>query len=64
NDLWYWEITMVTNDIESMFSELIAPLDQLVSSGIVTLPDQNPLGYQRAFIFRDRDGHAIKVISV
>jgi len=60
-DLWYWQTTLVVNDVERAAAQ-IRETAQLVSTGVVTIPDR-ALGFERGFLVRDPDGHAIKVVS-
>lgn len=64
NDLWHWEITLLTDDIEAAFRHLNTHLGDHAVSEIVTLPEAAPLGCRRAFTLRDADAHALKIIEV
>lgn len=63
NDLWHWEATLVTADIERVFKDCVTNGESLITSQIVTLPEDNPFGYTRAFMLRDPDGHALKIVE-
>jgi hypothetical protein len=60
-DLWHWQTTMVVSDLESAAVQLDG-LAQPVSAGIVALPDLT-LGFRKALLVRDPDGHAIQIVS-
>lgn len=63
NDLWYWQTTLITDNLESAFRQCKDFNYYLISSGIIELPD-NTLGFQRGFIVRDPDGHAMRLIQL
>jgi len=60
-DLWYWQTTLVVNDVERAAAQ-VRETAQVVSTGVVAMPDRS-LGFERGFLVRDPDGHAIKVVS-
>lgn len=60
-DLWHWQTTMVVSDVETAAMQLDG-VAQPVSGGIVLLPDA-ALGFRKALLVRDPDGHAIHIVS-
>lgn len=62
NDLWHWDITMVVEDAAATANRLQQAGVPFISSGLVELPDA-ALGFQKGFLVRDPDGHAIRVIE-
>jgi catechol 2,3-dioxygenase-like lactoylglutathione lyase family enzyme len=63
NDLWHWEITLVSDDLDRDFMAAQQHGGRLLSSGIIPLPSDNPFGYGRGFALRDHDGHALRVLG-
>jgi catechol 2,3-dioxygenase-like lactoylglutathione lyase family enzyme len=62
NDLTHWHTTLFTADLPSAATALRTAHATFVSPGAVTLVDRT-LGYSRALIARDPDGHAIQLAS-
>lgn len=60
-DLWHWQTTLVVVDAEAAAASLHGAT-QTVSSGVVTLSDKI-LGFSKALLIRDPDGHAIQLVS-
>jgi catechol 2,3-dioxygenase-like lactoylglutathione lyase family enzyme len=60
-DLWHWQTTLVVSDVEAAAATLdgVVPF---VSSGVVILPDRS-LGFAKRLLVRDRDGHALQLVS-
>jgi len=57
SDLWHWQIqTILWNDTE-MTDTVLKTQTASVSSGVIELPDA-VLGYSKAYLLRDPDGHA------
>ncbi|MEM9542065.1 MAG: VOC family protein [Cyanobacteria bacterium P01_E01_bin.42] len=63
NDLWYWQTTLVTEDLGTALQQLQKNGCDLISPSIVELPD-NKLGFKMGAIVRDPDGHALRLIQV
>lgn len=62
DDTWHWQTSLLTNDIEKLYNEFKSLHYKIVSSQIVRL--QSNEGKQgKAFIVRDRDGHAVLLIE-
>ena len=62
NDLVHHETRLATDDIEAALKALQERRYQLVSSGIATLPGAE-VGFHRAVIVRDPDGHPIELVK-
>jgi catechol 2,3-dioxygenase-like lactoylglutathione lyase family enzyme len=63
NDLWYWQTTLATPEIENLAKRLRCAGYKLISSNVVRLPDCR-LGFNKGFIVRDPDGHALRVVEL
>jgi catechol 2,3-dioxygenase-like lactoylglutathione lyase family enzyme len=62
NDLWHWEITVLVNDLERAAQAVEARGGHRISDQIAELPDPD-LGYRRALLVRDPDGHALRLVQ-
>lgn len=62
NDLWHWQTTFETNQVNPLADVLSNNKFDFISSGLVNL-DGNKLGFKWALLVRDRDGHAIRLIE-
>jgi catechol 2,3-dioxygenase-like lactoylglutathione lyase family enzyme len=62
NDLWHWQVNLVTADLAAAAAPLRAGRDPLVSPGAVELPE-NGLGFRAGLMARDPDGHAMLLIE-
>jgi catechol 2,3-dioxygenase-like lactoylglutathione lyase family enzyme len=60
-DLWHWQTTLVVPDVEAVAAQ-VHGMGQMISSGVVTLPDK-VLGFGKAFLVRDPDGHVMQLVS-
>lgn len=60
-DLWHWQTTLVVPDVETAAAALQGATQRL-SSGVVTLPDK-ALGFSKALLVRDADGHALQLVQ-
>jgi catechol 2,3-dioxygenase-like lactoylglutathione lyase family enzyme len=60
DDIWYWQTIVVASDIESLFDRLKKSGYSFVSKGVIELRGNKGIPI-KAFIVRDRDGHAILV---
>jgi catechol 2,3-dioxygenase-like lactoylglutathione lyase family enzyme len=60
NDLAHWQITMQATGL----TQLLAPtrLFALVSPDVTTI-DRTPLGFSRALLVRDPDGHGVRLVQ-
>ena len=62
NDLIHWQTTLKARDVEAAAASLRRAGVPMVSSGTVALPDRT-LGFTKALIVRDPDGHAMEVVQ-
>jgi catechol 2,3-dioxygenase-like lactoylglutathione lyase family enzyme len=62
NDLIHWHTTLFTEDLALATEMLRSAHATFVSPGAVTLSDRQ-LGYSRALLARDPDGHAVQLTS-
>ena len=65
NDLWHWQTTVVTNDIETVIERLRKAGVQFITPDVVAVPQeaQAQLGFKKAVMVRDPSGHAIRLIE-
>ncbi len=59
SDLWHWETSFAANDAATFLRNYKA---DLISVGLITFPN-NQLGFRNAAMFRDPDGHAVRLIE-
>ncbi len=62
SDLWHWEITVEVADIGPALTAAERAGGHLVSSGVVSVEPLN-LGYARAALVDDLDGHALRLVQ-
>jgi hypothetical protein len=62
NDLAHWETVLVTGDAGNAGRTLRGSACALASPGVIE-PAERVLGFSRALVVRDPDGHALKVIE-
>ncbi|NOT35549.1 MAG: glyoxalase [Candidatus Eisenbacteria bacterium] len=62
NDLIHWQTTLKTRDLDAAAKALRAARSPMVSGSAVQLPDRS-LGFSKALIVRDPDGHAMEVVQ-
>jgi catechol 2,3-dioxygenase-like lactoylglutathione lyase family enzyme len=62
NDLSHWQTTLIASEPERIFDLLRLRMFSLVSPIAVSLPS-GKLGFDRAVLIRDPDGHAMRVAS-
>jgi catechol 2,3-dioxygenase-like lactoylglutathione lyase family enzyme len=58
-DLWHWETSFAASNLEHFF---VAYRADFISSGLVQFSDSR-LGFARAAIIRDPNGHAVRLIE-
>jgi catechol 2,3-dioxygenase-like lactoylglutathione lyase family enzyme len=65
NDLWFWQTSLVTKDIQALTDRLRQAGVQFISPDIVSIPReaQAQLGFKKALMVRDPNGHAIRLIE-
>lgn len=61
-DLWHWHTTVGVPDVET-FAAMLRGTVPFLSSGVVTLPDK-ALGFTKACLVRDPDGHVLQFVTV
>jgi catechol 2,3-dioxygenase-like lactoylglutathione lyase family enzyme len=61
-DLWHWEITIAVPSVERALKVLEAHGVRRASAGIATFADET-LGYRRAVLVRDVDGHTLRLVE-
>ena len=62
NDLIHWQTGLVTRRVEELSTALRAARYDFVSPGVVGLSDR-ALGFSKAFVVRDPDGHAVLLLD-
>jgi catechol 2,3-dioxygenase-like lactoylglutathione lyase family enzyme len=62
NDLLHWQTTLVVEDVEATAKQLRQNRSIFISPDVVTLPGQT-LGFQKGFLVRDLDGHALRLVE-
>lgn len=62
NDLAHWQTRLITPDADTAAQTLRAGKFGFVSPGVVSLPDTQ-LGFQKATLVRDPDGHVMALIQ-
>jgi catechol 2,3-dioxygenase-like lactoylglutathione lyase family enzyme len=65
NDLWHWQTTLVTKDVGAAADRLRRAGTQFITPDVVAIPPeaQAQLGFRRAVMVRDPNGHAIRLIE-
>jgi catechol 2,3-dioxygenase-like lactoylglutathione lyase family enzyme len=65
NDLWHWQTTLVTKDIQAVTDRLRRARAQFITPDVVAIPPeaQAQLGFKKAVMVRDPNGHAIRLIE-
>ena len=58
NDLWHWQTTLLTRDVDAATNLIRAGKFAFVSPEVRTLPHDN-LGYTKGVMVRDPDGHTM-----
>lgn len=62
NDLLHWQTTLVARDVSALARQLHAGDARFVSSGVARPGEASPAN-RGAFLVRDPDGHALKVVA-
>lgn len=65
NDLWHWQTTLVTRDIWAVADLLRKTGAQFITPDVVAVPQeaQAQLGFKKAVMVRDPNGHALRLIE-
>ena len=61
-DLWHWQTSLVVDDVAAAAKALRAAGVRFVSSGVVDVPNK-ALGFARAVMVTDPDGHAVRLVQ-
>ena len=62
NDVWHWQTTFAANQLNPLADVLSKNKFDFISSGVIDF-NGNKLGFQRALLVRDTDGHAVRIIE-
>lgn len=62
NDLLHWQTTLLSHDVSALADTLHARKVRFVSTSVIQSGESRPAN-RKAFIVRDPDGHAMKVVS-
>lgn len=60
DDIWYWQTSLNTNNVEELYNKLAQSGYRFLSKGIVMLKSKKG-AERKAFIVRDPDGHAMLI---
>ena len=65
NDLWHWQTTLVSKDIQAVAERLHKAGAQFITPDIASIPEetQAELGFKKALMVRDPNGHAIRLVE-
>jgi catechol 2,3-dioxygenase-like lactoylglutathione lyase family enzyme len=65
NDVWHWQTTLVTKDIRAVTDRLRKAGAQFITPDVVAIPREAraQLGFKKAVMVRDPNGHAIRLIE-
>lgn len=61
-DLWHWQTSLVVDDVAAAAKALRAAGVRFVSSDVVDVPNK-ALGFARAVMVTDPDGHAVRLVQ-
>ncbi len=62
NDLWHWQTSFVAPKVDSLALTLLKNKYDFVSTNVVKFSDTNS-GFNKAFLVRDVDGHAVRIVG-
>lgn len=62
NDLAHWQTRLIATDVQRAGAALRADRVGFISPGVIELPS-DALGFQRAILVRDPDGHAMELVQ-
>jgi catechol 2,3-dioxygenase-like lactoylglutathione lyase family enzyme len=65
NDLWHWQTTVVTREIQALADRLHKAGAQFITPDVVAIPQeaQAKLGFRKSVMVRDPNGHAIRLVE-
>jgi catechol 2,3-dioxygenase-like lactoylglutathione lyase family enzyme len=62
NDLWHWQMTLVTDSTISAAEKLRASKRRVISPSVARIEDKS-FGFAKGFLARDPDGHGLQFIE-
>lgn len=62
NDLMHWQTTLMTSNVATVVQHLQTGAFALVSPGVIALPEAT-LGFRKAILVRDPDGHVMQLME-
>jgi catechol 2,3-dioxygenase-like lactoylglutathione lyase family enzyme len=62
NDLWHWQTSFEANEVNPLLNVLTKNKFDFISGGAVDFFGNN-LGYKKALLVRDTDGHAVRIVE-
>lgn len=62
NDIWFWQTTIVIEDVIAKVQQLQATQFQLISSEVIPV-SESALGFNQGFLIQDPDGHTIRLVK-
>jgi catechol 2,3-dioxygenase-like lactoylglutathione lyase family enzyme len=62
NDMWHWQTSLVVADVEAAATALRAAGVHFVTPGVIAVP-KSPLGFSKAIMVLDPDGHAMRLVE-
>jgi catechol 2,3-dioxygenase-like lactoylglutathione lyase family enzyme len=62
NDLWHWQTTLLVDDVQAAADALRSAGVRFVSPDVATI-SETALGFSRAVMVRDPDGHAMRLVQ-
>ena len=62
DDIWYWQTMLVVDDADKLYKQLGDAGYTMVSKQLVSLKTKSGKQW-KAFIVRDRDGHAVLLVQ-
>ena len=65
NDLWHWQPTLVSGNLQALAGRLRQAGAPFISSSVVAIPQeaQAKLGFKKAVMIRDPNGHALRLVE-
>ncbi len=61
-DLWHWQTSFETKQIDGLANVLKLKNYDFISSGIIKIKENN-FGFNKAFLVRDTDDHAVRILE-
>ena len=62
DDIWHWQTTLIVDDAQKLYNKFKKTNYKLVSKELVDLQSKGGK-HSKAFIVRDRDGHAMMIVE-